>query len=395
MKKLFTGVLALALLLSMSACGGTDKPEAIPSATPRRETEESVAPSSPSGQEDLAAETTELDERVMADVKGMISDLRVEYEALKGEVQTYDAYLANTEKMEGFYTKARENTKSLCVKLRQHSAAYADSVLSSDRSCNEKAEELGELFDCVYDRAGKEIFDEIYDGVLKDAFDDFYDGILKDAYDQAEYREWADARSDEYDWWGDTRSDVYDEWSDFRSDIYDLWSDLRSELWSDDEERAREKLDDFQNNLEKLMSGLPEEVLTASEEISAVPASEKPEESQPSEKASEKPEEAEPSQEPAESDAPSGPEAGIRPEFQEAMDSYEAFYDQYCDILETYSENPTDLDILGEYSDMLLKSAEMSKAFEKWEDEELSEAELAYYLEVNNRVAQKLLAVAS
>lgn len=84
---------------------------------------------------------------------------------------------------------------------------------------------------------------------------------------------------------------------------------------------------------------------------------------------------------------------GMRPEFKEAMDSYEAFYDEYCDIMKKYAANPNDMEILNSYTEMMTKTAEMSEKFEAWEDNEMNDAELKYYLEVNNRVTKKLLDV--
>lgn len=83
----------------------------------------------------------------------------------------------------------------------------------------------------------------------------------------------------------------------------------------------------------------------------------------------------------------------IRADFKEAMDAYESFYDEYCDFMMKYSENPTNLTLLMEYSSLMSKAIEVDEAFEKWESEDLNSAELAYYLEVNNRVMQKLLTV--
>lgn len=84
---------------------------------------------------------------------------------------------------------------------------------------------------------------------------------------------------------------------------------------------------------------------------------------------------------------------GMRPEFKEAMDSYEAFYDEYCDFMKKYYANPTDLKLLTEYANMLQKSSEMGQKFEAWENDEMNDAELKYYLDVNTRVMQKLLEV--
>lgn len=85
---------------------------------------------------------------------------------------------------------------------------------------------------------------------------------------------------------------------------------------------------------------------------------------------------------------------GMRPEFKEAMDSYEAFYDEYCEFMKKYSENPSDLSLLAEYAEMMSRLAEMDEQFEAWEDEDLNTEEMKYYLEVSSRIAAKLLDVA-
>lgn len=81
----------------------------------------------------------------------------------------------------------------------------------------------------------------------------------------------------------------------------------------------------------------------------------------------------------------------LRTDFIEAMDAYEAFYDEYCELLVEYNENPMDLTLLGKYTDMLNKASEMDEKFEAWDEDELNDAELKYYLDVNNRVMKKLL----
>lgn len=85
---------------------------------------------------------------------------------------------------------------------------------------------------------------------------------------------------------------------------------------------------------------------------------------------------------------------GMRPEFKNAMDAYEVFYDEYCAFMTEYKENPSDMTLLLKYSEMTTKVIEMDEAFTKWDDEDLNSEELKYYLEVNNRVMQKLIDVA-
>lgn len=81
----------------------------------------------------------------------------------------------------------------------------------------------------------------------------------------------------------------------------------------------------------------------------------------------------------------------IRPEFQEAMDAYEAFYDEYCAFMVSFNENPTDTDLLAQYSDLMASAVEMDEAFAEWGSEDLNSEEMKYYLGVNNRVMQKMV----
>ena len=84
---------------------------------------------------------------------------------------------------------------------------------------------------------------------------------------------------------------------------------------------------------------------------------------------------------------------GMRPEFKDAMDRYEAFYDEYCDFMKKYKANPTDMTLLGEYTNMVSKLADMDAKFNAWDESTMNAVELKYYAEVNNRVVQKLLEV--
>ena len=84
---------------------------------------------------------------------------------------------------------------------------------------------------------------------------------------------------------------------------------------------------------------------------------------------------------------------GMRPEFKEAMDAYEAFYDEYCDFMVSYQKNPTDVKLMTKYGQLLTKMADVNAAFEKWDELGLNNEEFKYYLEVNSRVMQKLVDV--
>lgn len=96
-----------------------------------------------------------------------------------------------------------------------------------------------------------------------------------------------------------------------------------------------------------------------------------------------------------ETTAPTQAEAGsgIRPEFKEAMDSYEAFIDEYCEFMKKYKANPTDLTLLQEYPTFLQKYNEVTTAFNAWDSSDMTNEELEYYAEVSNRALQKMLEI--
>lgn len=89
--------------------------------------------------------------------------------------------------------------------------------------------------------------------------------------------------------------------------------------------------------------------------------------------------------------ADSANETGLRPDFKAAMDSYEAFMGEYCDFMAAYSENPSDLTLIGKYATYLEKYTKLTEDFDKWNSEDMNAAELAYYTEVQARVSKKLL----
>ena len=97
-----------------------------------------------------------------------------------------------------------------------------------------------------------------------------------------------------------------------------------------------------------------------------------------------------------EPETPTLTDALIRPEVKEALDSYEAYMDESIAFMERYkAADATDMvAMMGDYTDMLSRYAEFAKKIAALGESELTNAELAYYLEVTNRVSQKLLSAA-
>lgn len=373
MKKVISMTLALVMAASLAACGGgassgsSAAAQSTPAPTPESTAAEAQDSTASAGDDGTLYGTAS------ADIESTVSSLTAAYEALTADIATYDDYVANVDRVEAFYATVIEETRNLCIRLREYGADYVDSVLSSGLTCDEMYNELDVLYDDLYDDAGGDVYDEIYDDLMGDLYDVFYDGILKDAYDTVDYSDWADTHSNEYDFWSDAHSDIYDEWSDFHSDIYDLWSDVRGELWDDDLDRAAEKLADFRADLQSLKE---ESAQTGSAGSQAASSSA-------------------PAESTASGTAPEELVDGMRPDFKNAMDSYETFMGEYCDFMAKYNESDgSDLSLLSDYASFLSQYAEMAESFETWDSEDLTDAETAYYLEVQTRVSQKLLEVA-
>lgn len=103
--------------------------------------------------------------------------------------------------------------------------------------------------------------------------------------------------------------------------------------------------------------------------------------------------EIEPSKKPTEpKKEPSKSSSKLGGEFKKAMDDYEKFIDEYIAFMKKYEKsNGTDLSIMKDYAKYIDKYTKMVDSFDKWEDEELNTTEEKYYLQVQSRVAKKLL----
>ena len=86
---------------------------------------------------------------------------------------------------------------------------------------------------------------------------------------------------------------------------------------------------------------------------------------------------------------------GLSKEFKEAMDSYEAFIDEYVAFMKKYSDsNGTDMSLISDYTKYMTKLDDANKKFEKWNDSNMNAEESAYYIQVQTKVNKKLLEAA-
>ena len=102
-----------------------------------------------------------------------------------------------------------------------------------------------------------------------------------------------------------------------------------------------------------------------------------------------------PARHPDPTQAPAAAENGIRPEVKEFLDAYEACMDEYAEFMKRYmnADAADTLAMMGDYYRILAGYTEYAEKLDALDESELTDAELAYYLEVTNRVSQKLLTV--
>ncbi len=84
---------------------------------------------------------------------------------------------------------------------------------------------------------------------------------------------------------------------------------------------------------------------------------------------------------------------GVDPDLKAFLDSYEKYMDEYIDFMQKYMTNPTDLSLLAKYADMMTKYADFAEKIDKYDSDDMSTEDAAYYLEVTTRVTQKMLNV--
>lgn len=238
MKKSIVIILVIVQVMLATACGGTK----APAGSGKAGVQKTVSVNS----------IEELEEIVTADVENTITSLRSEYEALTTEIDTFDKYTKNIDKVTSFYGKIETENEQVLIRMREYAGCYVELILQSDDPNDEKYDKLEDLYDHIYDDALGDIYDGIYDDLLGDMYDSFYSGVVSDGYDYVSYRDWSDMSSDEYDKWSDSMSCVYRDWSDASRDIYRFWSDESSAFWNNDTEKAKEKLEKFREDIKTL-----------------------------------------------------------------------------------------------------------------------------------------------
>ncbi len=87
---------------------------------------------------------------------------------------------------------------------------------------------------------------------------------------------------------------------------------------------------------------------------------------------------------------------GVDPDLKAFLDSYEQVMNEYCDFMEKYNnaDSTNQASMIADYTSYMTSYMEYADKLAAYDQDEMSTEDLQYYLEVTNRVNQRLLSVA-
>lgn len=86
--------------------------------------------------------------------------------------------------------------------------------------------------------------------------------------------------------------------------------------------------------------------------------------------------------------------AQVSADFKATMDSYEQFFDQYVEFMKKYKDSGDSVSMLADYTKMMEQYSDTMNKLNAVDQNSLSAADEAYYIEVMGRITQKLASVA-
>lgn len=353
-KRLVALLLAFAMVLSMSACGnaeGDTKPE--------EQKKEEISTNRPATSYDNSSlegiiVSIEAD---FADSEKFLEESYAKVTTATGE--TYEGYVENKQVLTDWYELVLSEEKELMGRTRERAVEYLKLISSSiDHEDDDAIEEaMDEYYDRIYEGVMDDFYDDVYEDLLDEAYDMYYDGMVQDGYDIVAYDKWYDESSAAYKEWYNTSSATYKEWYHTSSTLYGYWYRVNSGFYKGD------------FDVEAIIEAYEKE--KATEEAAA------------SEEA--KNEEA----------AKEGNSDDIRPEFKEAMESYEAFFDEYVEFMNEYSSAGAEdmVAMMDDYTEYMKQYVDAMEKFEELESGDMTADEAIYYAEVSSRIYEKILEI--
>lgn len=351
MKRLVSAILSTIMVLTLCACGASGGKTGSGSS---RKVERPVADTL----DGILAAIAEDYETTIQTLQDSAAEIDA---AINGN---YENYAKNRQMIDNWYAQAETEAAELFQRTEENCRQYfilmSTQTEHTYKAMNKAAEKI---YDDVYDDARDDFYDDVYDDLMEDLYDAYYDGVLDDAYDLVPYKEYSEQKTYFYEAWSGARSELYRLISEHGSRLYGMCSAIGSAIYQDDY--------DFAAVLERYDA----EQAQQSEQTDTAQGTDAAEE-------------------PDEQNTSAADDAAIRPEFKKAMDSYEEFFSEYAEFMQSLSNDPGNLTLLAKYADYMSQYTETMETLDSIDEDELTTAELSYYIEVMGRIQQMLLAAA-
>lgn len=191
MKKLMALLLAIMMVLSLSACGSDKQTDTnqTDGSTQNEETEGNISDNST-----LEGIITGINGDFDSTIKKLTDELSTVYTTVG---DSYDSYVENEQAIKDWYDLVQSEAESLFERTSEKAISYYKLVASTVDYDDSDA--LDDALDNFYDKVYEDAFDNFYDTIYEDSFDEiyykYYDRIIDDAQDSVEYGVWLDVRS--------------------------------------------------------------------------------------------------------------------------------------------------------------------------------------------------------
>lgn len=193
----------------------------------------------------------ELKTNIKEDYNKTVKELKNEFNELKTKTDTVEKYKKNKDQIKAFYKKIEDKTSEFCKRTKEYTVRYGEIILNSGKDFDAMYDDLDYIHDDIYDEVLSDLEDEMYYGLLDEMSDFYYYGILDDSYYFKSYDEYYDISNDEYKNNSKTASTVYKLIDQTEDKVYKLYSRLVDAIYEDKLDKAKEKLNDFKEDLKQ------------------------------------------------------------------------------------------------------------------------------------------------
>ena len=209
-RKMLCFILALAMTLSLAACGAGGK-------SPKNIIGDAIS-----------------------DAESVVKKISDEYDDVHAKLDTFEKYRKDHSALTGFYEYVESELDSFVGRMDEYYESYYRKCFKEYKDPKDLYEAMRNFQEEIFEGVFKSLYNGIVDDTLVTAFDDYYNGIIEDGYDLIDYDEWAEINAASYDEWNAAIESIYDVWDVGITRFYDITDAMYDGVY--DEERDFDEL---------------------------------------------------------------------------------------------------------------------------------------------------------